>query len=296
MKVPERLLLGPGPSPVSPRVMQALGSPIVSHLDPAMMALLDDLRARLGWAFGADSNAFSFAVSGTGTVRDGDRDRECDPARCACPCRGQRVFRGSAGADPGALRRRGLPPGRGVGPCLRSGPGRTGAEGERRGHRCGGARRNVDRCRESGGRDRGAGQAARRDHHCRCGHDGRRCSGADGRVGRGCLLQLHPERPWRAVGPRAGDVLAPHHGGTRPVAQLLPGRRTARGLLGPPQIPSHALRAAHLRAARRARRSRKRRGSTRGGRAIVGTISRSLPASRGWACRCCLPSASGCGR
>jgi alanine-glyoxylate transaminase/serine-glyoxylate transaminase/serine-pyruvate transaminase len=47
--------------------MQALGSPIVSHLDPAMMALLDDLRARLGWAFGAESNAFSFAVSGTGT-------------------------------------------------------------------------------------------------------------------------------------------------------------------------------------------------------------------------------------
>jgi alanine-glyoxylate transaminase/serine-glyoxylate transaminase/serine-pyruvate transaminase len=68
MKVPERLLLGPGPSPVSPRVMQALGSPIVSHLDPAMMALLDDLRARLGWVFGADSNAFSFAVSGTGTA------------------------------------------------------------------------------------------------------------------------------------------------------------------------------------------------------------------------------------
>jgi alanine-glyoxylate transaminase/serine-glyoxylate transaminase/serine-pyruvate transaminase len=67
MKVPERLLLGPGPSPVSPRVMQALGSPIVSHLDPAMMALLDDLRARLGSVFGAETNAFSFAVSGTGT-------------------------------------------------------------------------------------------------------------------------------------------------------------------------------------------------------------------------------------
>jgi alanine-glyoxylate transaminase/serine-glyoxylate transaminase/serine-pyruvate transaminase len=67
MKVPERLLLGPGPSPVAPRVMQAMGSPIVSHLDPAMMALLDDLRQRLGWAFGADSGAFNLAVSGTGT-------------------------------------------------------------------------------------------------------------------------------------------------------------------------------------------------------------------------------------
>jgi alanine-glyoxylate transaminase / serine-glyoxylate transaminase / serine-pyruvate transaminase len=67
MKVPERLLLGPGPSPVSPRVMQAMGSPIVSHLDPAMMALLDDLRQRLGWAFGADAGAFNLAISGTGT-------------------------------------------------------------------------------------------------------------------------------------------------------------------------------------------------------------------------------------
>jgi alanine-glyoxylate transaminase/serine-glyoxylate transaminase/serine-pyruvate transaminase len=47
--------------------MQAMGSPIVSHLDPAMMALLDDLRQRLGWAFGADSGAFNLAVSGTGT-------------------------------------------------------------------------------------------------------------------------------------------------------------------------------------------------------------------------------------
>lgn len=68
MRVPERLLLGPGPSPVSPRVMQALGSPIVSHLDPAMMTLLDDLRERVGWAFGAEPGAFSLAVSGTGTA------------------------------------------------------------------------------------------------------------------------------------------------------------------------------------------------------------------------------------
>lgn len=68
MNVPERLLLGPGPSPVSPRVMQALGSPIASHLDPAMMALLDDLRRRLAWAFAAGDDAFSLAVSGTGTA------------------------------------------------------------------------------------------------------------------------------------------------------------------------------------------------------------------------------------
>jgi alanine-glyoxylate transaminase / serine-glyoxylate transaminase / serine-pyruvate transaminase len=67
MRIPERLLLGPGPSPVSPRVMQAMTSPVISHLDPVMMTLLDDLRKRLAWAFGAGEGAFSLAVSGTGS-------------------------------------------------------------------------------------------------------------------------------------------------------------------------------------------------------------------------------------
>ena len=68
MNIPERLLLGPGPSPVSRRVMEAMEAPIVSHLDPAMMALLDDLRERLGRAFHALPGAFSLAISGTGTA------------------------------------------------------------------------------------------------------------------------------------------------------------------------------------------------------------------------------------
>jgi alanine-glyoxylate transaminase / serine-glyoxylate transaminase / serine-pyruvate transaminase len=63
----ERLLLGPGPSPVSSRVMHALSQPVLSHLDPEMMTILDDIRRRLDWAFGAADGAFSFAVSGTGT-------------------------------------------------------------------------------------------------------------------------------------------------------------------------------------------------------------------------------------
>src|SRR4051812_11230588 len=65
--VTERLLLGPGPSPVSARVMGAMSAPVLSHLDPAMMAILDDIRARLASAFRAGDGAFSFAVSGTGT-------------------------------------------------------------------------------------------------------------------------------------------------------------------------------------------------------------------------------------
>ena len=68
MRVPERLLLGPGPSPVSSRVMQAMASPVMSHLDPAMMSLLDDVRERLSSAFGAGAGALSLAISGTGTA------------------------------------------------------------------------------------------------------------------------------------------------------------------------------------------------------------------------------------
>jgi alanine-glyoxylate transaminase/serine-glyoxylate transaminase/serine-pyruvate transaminase len=68
MNVPERLLLGPGPSPVSSRVMQAMGSPVVSHLDPAMSALLDEVRQRLASTFGAGDAALSLAISGTGTA------------------------------------------------------------------------------------------------------------------------------------------------------------------------------------------------------------------------------------
>jgi len=67
MNVPERLLLGPGPSPVSSRVMQAMSSPVLSHLDPAMVALLDGVRQRLASAFGAADGSLNLAISGTGT-------------------------------------------------------------------------------------------------------------------------------------------------------------------------------------------------------------------------------------
>jgi alanine-glyoxylate transaminase/serine-glyoxylate transaminase/serine-pyruvate transaminase len=65
--VPERLLLGPGPSPVEPRVARAMSAPPLSHLDPAMMSMLDAIRDRLAKLFRAGDGAFTFAVSGTGT-------------------------------------------------------------------------------------------------------------------------------------------------------------------------------------------------------------------------------------
>ena len=47
--------------------MQAMASPVLSHLDPDLLAILDDVRERLGRTFRAGDGAFSFAVSGTGT-------------------------------------------------------------------------------------------------------------------------------------------------------------------------------------------------------------------------------------
>jgi alanine-glyoxylate transaminase/serine-glyoxylate transaminase/serine-pyruvate transaminase len=63
----DRLLLGPGPSPVSDRVRAALGAPARSHLDPDMMAILDNVRAQLARVFRAPAGSMVLAVSGTGT-------------------------------------------------------------------------------------------------------------------------------------------------------------------------------------------------------------------------------------
>jgi len=63
----ERILLGPGPSLMSPRVMRALGTPMLSHLDPQFVEIMDDVRARLARVFQAPEGSFTFAVSGTGT-------------------------------------------------------------------------------------------------------------------------------------------------------------------------------------------------------------------------------------
>lgn len=67
MSVPQRLLLGPGPSPVSARVMAALAAPVLSHLDPYVIAAMDEIRVRLARLFAAREGAVALAISGTGT-------------------------------------------------------------------------------------------------------------------------------------------------------------------------------------------------------------------------------------
>ena len=62
-----RLLLGPGPSPVHDRILQALARPTVGHLDPQFLAVMDDVNAKLRHVFGT-SNSLTFPVSGTGSA------------------------------------------------------------------------------------------------------------------------------------------------------------------------------------------------------------------------------------
>jgi alanine-glyoxylate transaminase / serine-glyoxylate transaminase / serine-pyruvate transaminase len=59
--------MGPGPSNPYPAVTMALAGPILGHLDPEFLALLDETNDRLRQAF-ATSNALTLPISGTGSA------------------------------------------------------------------------------------------------------------------------------------------------------------------------------------------------------------------------------------
>lgn len=61
-----RLLLGPGPSQVPARVLRAMATPLVGHLDPDFIAVLMDIQTMLRMVF-QTHNRLTLAVSGTGT-------------------------------------------------------------------------------------------------------------------------------------------------------------------------------------------------------------------------------------
>ncbi len=64
---PERLLLGPGPSNASARVRAALAQPLLGHLDPAFLAILDRVQERLRAVF-RTQNPLTLPISGTGSA------------------------------------------------------------------------------------------------------------------------------------------------------------------------------------------------------------------------------------
>jgi len=64
---PERILMGPGPSNVHPRVLEAMARPTIGHLDPKFIELMDNIKSLLKYAFQTE-NEVTFAVSGPGSV------------------------------------------------------------------------------------------------------------------------------------------------------------------------------------------------------------------------------------
>ncbi len=64
---PRRVLMGPGPSDVNPRILSAMGQPTIGHLDPAFVGLMDEVKALLQYAF-QTTNALTMPISAPGSA------------------------------------------------------------------------------------------------------------------------------------------------------------------------------------------------------------------------------------
>jgi alanine-glyoxylate transaminase / serine-glyoxylate transaminase / serine-pyruvate transaminase len=64
---PQRVLMGPGPSDVSPRVLEAMSRPTIGHLDPVFVDMMDEMKALLKYAFQTE-NELTMPVSAPGSA------------------------------------------------------------------------------------------------------------------------------------------------------------------------------------------------------------------------------------
>lgn len=64
---PKRILLGPGPSEADPRVLSALSAPLIGHLDPVFLRVMDDIQNLLRYVFETD-NRVTIPISATGSA------------------------------------------------------------------------------------------------------------------------------------------------------------------------------------------------------------------------------------
>ena len=64
---PVRTLMGPGPSDVNPRILEALSRPTVGHLDPAFIDMMDEVKALLQYVF-QTKNELTLPVSAPGSA------------------------------------------------------------------------------------------------------------------------------------------------------------------------------------------------------------------------------------
>src|ERR671912_2546462 len=65
--IPQRVLMGPGPSDVPPRILEAMSRPTIGHLDPVFLKIMDEIRSNLRQVF-RTNNEMTLAVSGTGSA------------------------------------------------------------------------------------------------------------------------------------------------------------------------------------------------------------------------------------
>ena len=130
LNTPKRTLLGPGPANVHPRVEEALARPVIGHMDPRFIDVLEEVCAMLREVFRTENDA-TIAVSGTGSAG-------MEAAVCNVVEPGDNVvigmhgfFGGAHRRDGGALRGERDPRRRGVGRPARPQGGR-GRPGQRR--------------------------------------------------------------------------------------------------------------------------------------------------------------------
>lgn len=64
---PQRILMGPGPSDVSPRVLEAMSRPTIGHLDPVFVSMMDEMKVLLKYAFQTE-NELTMPVSAPGSA------------------------------------------------------------------------------------------------------------------------------------------------------------------------------------------------------------------------------------
>ena len=64
---PFRKLMGPGPSDVNPRILEALSRPTIGHLDPAFIQMMDEIKQLLQYAFKTE-NELTMPVSAPGSA------------------------------------------------------------------------------------------------------------------------------------------------------------------------------------------------------------------------------------
>ena len=64
---PVRTLMGPGPSDVNPRVLEAMARPTIGHLDPAFVGMMDETKELLKYAFQTE-NKLTMPVSAPGSA------------------------------------------------------------------------------------------------------------------------------------------------------------------------------------------------------------------------------------